>query len=231
MFCGKYKFAEIVVEICSIYDQVQKMCRDYISDEEAQMKITVTSQMIDFERGDSDYDDAYLETLAVYRAFCEKAIEQNVLLFHGSAVAVDNEAYVFAAKSGTGKSTHVSFWQELLGDRAVVINDDKPLIRIKDDKAFVYGSPWQGKHDKGNNVSFPLKAVCFLERGGTNEIFPVSFSAAYPKLCKHSYYKDDKAYLLTLFSLFDKMKQVSFYEMKCKPDLDSARMAYETMKG
>lgn len=230
MYCGKYRFAGISVEITSIHPRVHDMCKAYKSEEEAEFAINVTQQMIDDERGDSLFDDDYLETLAVYRAFCDRAIEKNVVLFHGSAVAVDGKAFIFAAKSGTGKSTHARFWREYLGDRVVMINDDKPLLKIDDNGVKVYGSPWQGKHDIGNNVSFPLKAVCFLDRG-ENSISPVPFSKAYPKLCKHVYYKNDDAYLSALFSLFDKMNQVLFYDMKCRPDVDAAKMAFEKMKG
>lgn len=230
MICAKYKFADISVEINSLHAFVHDMCRAYKTEDEAEFSINVTKQMIDNERGDSTFDDAYLETLAVYRAFCDFAIDKNVFLFHGSSIAVNGEAFIFAAKSGTGKSTHARLWKDYLGDKAVMINDDKPLIKVSDDEVIVYGSPWQGKHDIGNNVSFPLKAVCFLKRG-ENAISPVPFSKAYMKLCKHVYYKNDEAYLLTLFSLFDKMKKVSFYEMSCRPDIDAAMMAFEKMKG
>lgn len=56
----------------------------------------------------------------------------NTFLFHGSCVAVDGEGYLFAAKSGVGKSTHARLWRELLGDRAVMFSDDEPLIRVTD---------------------------------------------------------------------------------------------------
>ena len=35
--------------------------------------------------------DNYLECMAVYRAFCEKALCCDVLFFHASAVALDGE--------------------------------------------------------------------------------------------------------------------------------------------
>lgn len=52
------------------------------------------------------YSDAYLETTAVQRKLAEKLFDYDTLLFHGSTIAVDNQAYLFTAKSGTGKSTH-----------------------------------------------------------------------------------------------------------------------------
>ena len=54
----------------------------------------------------AEYTDAYLETLAVYRKIAEWMPMYNTLLFHGSVIAVDGKAYLFTAKSGTGKSTH-----------------------------------------------------------------------------------------------------------------------------
>ncbi len=60
-----------------------------------------------------------------YRKLAESLLEYGVLLFHGSSVAVDGFGYIFAAQSGTGKSTHARLWRELLGERAVMVNDDK----------------------------------------------------------------------------------------------------------
>ncbi len=51
-------------------------------------------------------------------------------MLHASAIVVGNSAYLFSASSGTGKSTHTKLWQECFGDKAVIINDDKPVIRI-----------------------------------------------------------------------------------------------------
>lgn len=59
---------------------------------------------------------------------------------------INNSAILFTAPSGTGKSTHTRMWQECFGERVTVINDDKPLIKINDSEAVIYGTPWCGKH-------------------------------------------------------------------------------------
>ena len=107
--------------------------------------------------------DDYLETLAVCRKIAERMPEHNTFLFYGSCIAVDGAGYVFTAKSGTGKSTHTRLWRELLDNRATMVNDDKPLIRIADDDAIIYGTPWDGKHPLSHNIAVPLKAICILE--------------------------------------------------------------------
>ena len=78
---------------------------------------------------------------------------------------MDGQAVLFTAKSGTGKSTHTKLWRDLFGERAVMVNDDKPLLRILKDGVLVCGTPWDGKHRLSTNCALPLKAICILERG------------------------------------------------------------------
>ena len=107
--------------------------------------------------------DDYLETLAVCRRIAERMPEHDTFLFYGSCIAVDGAGYVFTAKSGTGKSTHTRLWREMLGVRAVMVNDDKPLIRIADDGSVIYDPPWDCNHHLSHNIAVPLKAICILE--------------------------------------------------------------------
>ena len=88
----------------------------------------------------------------------------DTILFHGSAVAVDGIGYLFTAKSGTGKSTHTRLWRELFGERAVMLNDDKPLIKVSENGIIVYGTPWDGKHRLSTNTFVPLKGICFMSK-------------------------------------------------------------------
>lgn len=128
----------------------------------------------------AEYTDAYLETLAVYRKIAEWMPMYNTLLFHGSVIAVDGKAYLFTAKSGTGKSTHTRLWREYFGERAVMINDDKPLLRITQEGVFAYGTPWDGKHRLSTNISAPLAGICILRRGNDNSIRMITGTRSLP---------------------------------------------------
>ena len=148
-----YCFADHAVEISSLHPMVHKMCRDYQTEDRAEFFLTVCQNDIDEERRRSAErnptesskgwlgTDAYMETLAVYRKLAESLITKNILLFHGSAVAVDGACYLFTAKSGTGKSTHTRLWRELLGERAVMVNVDKPLLEVTNAGVTVWGTP------------------------------------------------------------------------------------------
>lgn len=242
MITDNYKIAGKVVEINSIYNEVHEYCADYLTNEEADYSVTVTQENIDYERERSaredevegipvrQFTDSYLEELAVYRKIAEQMIEYDTILFHGSVVAVDSEGYLFTAKSGTGKSTHTRLWREYFGDRAVMINDDKPLIHIGE-TVTVYGTPYNGKHGLGKNISVPLKAVCILTRAEENHIEAVTKSEAYSMLLQQVYRPADILKMQETLGLIDRLaEKVGLYRLGCNMDISAAQTAYEGMK-
>lgn len=241
---GVYKIADTAISVDSVYDQVHVMCADYRTEENPSVFVTTRQADIDFEREKSrqedlleglpvrDFPDAYLETLAVYRKLVTALLPQGVLLFHGSVVAVDGMGYLFTAKSGTGKSTHTSLWRQKFGSRAIMINDDKPLLRIGSDGVRVYGTPWDGKHRLSTNTSVPLKAICILQRDVQNHIEPVSFHEAMPMLFQQSYRPDSEAEMLHTMSLIARLgKLVGLYRLGCNMDPEAADVAWKGMQG
>ena len=174
------------------------------------------------------YSDGYLESLAVYRKICEKMVEFDTILMHGSVVAVDGVAYLFTAKSGTGKSTHTRFWREVFGERAVMVNDDKPLLKLTEDGVLACGTPWDGKHRLSSNVCLPLKAICILERGDVNEIHRISPQEALPMVFQQTYRPKN---LAKYMEIIDKLVgRVEFYRLRCNMTPEAAQVAYEAMK-
>ena len=228
---GLYRIAEKNIEIVSLFEDVQELCRDYRTEGEAELRVTVTPEEIALEREKADraYPDAYLETLAVYRKIAEACPAWDTLLVHGSAVAADGEGYLFAAPSGTGKSTHARLWRELLGERAVMINDDKPLLRIGE-RVTVFGTPWNGKHRLGENTQVPLRAVCFVERAPENTIAPIGAEEAWPRLLAQTYRPENAAAMRKTLRLLDELsRRVRFYRLRCNMDPSAAELSYQTM--
>ena len=239
-----YQFVGRVVEVSSLHPDVHTLCADYRTEGPPDFAVETTRADIDFEREKSAREDAaqgiptrrfsdgYLETLAVYRKIAEKMPEYDTVLFHGSCVAVDGVGYLFTAKSGTGKSTHTRLWRELLGKRAVMVNDDKPLIRLTDSSAVVYGTPWDGKHRLSANIAVPLKAICILERAAQNVIRPITAGEAYPMLLQQVYRPMDPAALGKTLTLLDRLAgAVTLWRLGCNMELEAAQVAYDGMKG
>ena len=69
------------------------------------------------------------EYICTGASFYTQLLLHNGIMLHSSCVVVDDKAYLFTARSGTGKSTHTRLWCQLFGDRAVMVNDDKPFLR------------------------------------------------------------------------------------------------------
>ena len=239
-----YKIADCVVSIDSLCENVHSLCADYISDENPSCEIVTAQADIDFERQKSaaenikeglevvNFSDGYLETLAVYRKLADILNDENIILFHGSVIAVDGEAFLFTAKSGTGKSTHTALWRKKFGERAFMVNDDKPLIKICEDKAVVYGTPWDGKHHLSRNVSVPLKAVCILERSETNTIKQITKSEAYNMLIQQTHRSKNPQKLGHTLQLIDDFAaKIKLYRLGCNMDIEAAETAYNGMKG
>ena len=157
--------------------------------------------------------------------------QYDTFLFHGSAISVDGQCYLFTAKSGTGKSTHTRLWRQLLGERAVMVNDDKPLIRVHNNNITVFGTPYNGKHRLGNNISVPLRAVCILKRSENNCIRKISKADAYPTIIQQCYRPADKNSLAKTLFLVDQMiDHIDLWELGCNMDISAAEISYNAMK-
>lgn len=244
MITKKYKIADKLIEITSIYPIVHDYCKDYLSDGKADFSVTISPEDILFEREKTareyayegkrppKYSEGVLEETAVYRKIAEQMPFYDTFVFHGSVIAVDGQGYLFTAKSGTGKSTHTRLWRELLSYRATMVNDDKPLIRVNDNGVTVFGTPYNGKHRLGNNIAVPLKAVCILERSETNTIRRIDKSEAYAMLLQQVYRPADGAAFEKTLSLIDRLNEkVKLYRLGCNMEIEAAEVAYKAMKG
>lgn len=240
----RYKIAGIVIEVNWLYEKVHEYCRDYLTDEPVDFSVTITPEDITFEREITAQEYAYeglplpdfsqgaLEETAVYRKIAEKMPDYDTFVFHGSVIAADGIGYLFTAKSGTGKSTHTRLWREYLGDRAVMVNDDKPLLKVTDEGVIAYGTPYNGKHRLGANISVPLKAICILERDQENHIECITKAQAYAMLLQQVYRPQDAAQMAKTLQLVDKLAEhVELYRLGCNMDISAAEVAYNAMKG
>lgn len=237
------KFAGTCVGIQALYEETKEFCRDYLVEESPQFSVVVSQEDILKERRQAEktsvkefghvvnYPDTYLETLAVYRKIAEGMLDYNTILFHGSAIAVDGEAYLFTAKSGTGKSTHTRLWRERFGERAYMVNDDKPLLRITEEGVYVCGTPWDGKHHLSRNVMVPLKAICQLERAADNYIESISRKEMFPVALQQIYRPADAERMRKTLELSDRLLQsTGLYRLGCNMNPEAAIISYEGMQ-
>lgn len=235
------KLAGKIISISCNYKQAREYCKDYLVDEQDEdIKVSVTLENLALERRQAEkeygeqaaqFTNAYLETLAIYRQIAAQMPMFDTLLFHGSVIAVDNEAYVFTAPSGTGKSTHTRLWREYFGDRAFMVNDDKPLLQICEDGTVVaYGTPWNGKHKLDTNVGVSVKGICILSQASENQMEKIRKEEAFQTIYSQAYRPMDKPEMIKkTLELLDKVMEVPLWHLGCTISKEAVEMAYGAM--
>lgn len=233
--------AGLTVGVSAIYPSAESFFADYLSGDAPDLSIGIGEEDIAFERVCATrqaaregapgrrFGDRYLETLAILRKLADAAVDRDALLFHGCAVALNGRAYLFAAPSGVGKTTHASHWLRLF-PQAHILNGDKPFLRVIDGAVFACGTPWRGKERLGVNETLPLKAICFLRRGSGNRIAPLSFREALAPMLRQVRKPAGQDGILKTLRLCEKIAAgVSLYDLECTAGPESAEISSAAM--
>ena len=207
-----YRIAEMNIAVQARYEKTYEYMADYLTDStDYELYIAPTDEMIRHEaelsealHGDSG-SPHICEAVAILRVICDYIINKNGFFLHCSCLMHRGEAVIFTAPSGTGKSTHASLWRRHFGDEVTMINDDKPLVREKDGRFIVYGTPWNGKHGIGNNISAPIKAVVFLRQAPENRAERISPVDALTLLLQQTVLPSDKTRMSNLLDMLGRL--------------------------
>ena len=231
MVTFKIKLCNRVIEISAFNDNTRKYCKDFLCEEKPNYFITMTEEDLKNESSNSETGRVYVseEISALYRKIADIFVEENIAVLHGSSFKVNNYAFLIAAKSGTGKSTHTNLLKQLLEEKMEYINDDKPLLKITEKELVIFGSPWNGKEKRGNNTFGNLKAIIFLNRGETNSYRKLdNKEEVYFRLLNQIYLpreKDKREKALQIMDII--LKRINFYEINVNMDISAASMTYE----
>ena len=241
--------AEFLMEIAgqtghvtSLFESTRDYCRKYLTQKTPDFHLSVSREDLAFEQEALRqealeegikvrvFTDPFLERTAIQRKFAEYLFDRDVLMTHGSTVAVDGKAYLFTAKCGTGKSTHTRLWRDVFGDRAQMVNDDKPFLILTEDNVLACGAPWSGKHGLDTNITVPLKGICILERGPENRIHRISPEEALSRLLHETYCPtgQEAVFEALVTRLAD---TVPLWRMTCTKDPQAAQIAFDAMSG
>lgn len=225
------KLAGHIFGVETKFPYVEMLCADYVFEGPPELIVRISEE----ERKAEDpkragYPEDYLESLAVYRKISEWLIMRDVLLFHASALMVDGKAFLFLAPSGVGKSTHARLWREYFGERVVMINDDKPLIRIQEDGVWAYGTPYGGKHHLQTNCRGKVHGLIWLKRGEKNKICRLTEASAFAKCIKNVYHPQDGKKWGKVLDLVKRITKLPCYEMTCNISREAVKVAIEGLK-
>ena len=125
------------------------------------------------------------------------AVEDEAAMIHASGVVTaDGTGFAFSALSGTGKSTMARLWEK---KGARIVNDDRLLLRIKNNQVMMYNSPMPYP----DVPKFaPLHTLCLIRQSPVNEIRELrgvqAVARVYAQFIQHAY---DKAHISRLMAL------------------------------
>lgn len=225
-----YEIAGLKVEIEPEFERLKRQCDSYKSFGEPVMRLNprIYEETACSPQNRSDEDKEYIFASA---QFCSELIWHGRFFLHASAVVYNDEAYLFSARSGTGKSSHTAHWLKEF-DGSYILNDDKPVIFPQNEGVSVFGTPFAGKTDLHVNKKLPLRGVCFLKQGEENKITRISDEKAIALTLNNTYRPKNAEGMNLLLDMIERVvKQTDMFEMSCRNEPASSHISYNAMKG
>lgn len=229
----QYNICGLTVECDLRYPEMTRRAEKYLSvgHDTPDIAIPFSQPEIDRLRAAEQHltpDDC--EIIYTTHSFYMQLLSHGGFMLHSSAVVMDNAAYLFSAPSGTGKSTHTQQWLKLFGERAQILNDDKPAIMVSDGRITACGTPWSGKSDLNLNAVVPLSGICFLRRSENNYIERMPAERVAYSILDQTLRPEDGERMGLLLDMLDRVAtQIPVWQMGCNISTQAAQMAYDHM--
>lgn len=230
----KYDIAGIIVDMNIRYPRLRRQSEAYIytGDRPANITIRLNEDFYGEKLAENPHlDYEMIEYIWMGSEFYNALVHFDGMLLHSSCVVYNNEAYLFSAPCGTGKSTHTQIWLRRFKN-AYILNDDKPAVKLTPDGVYAYGTPFSGKTNLNVNAGVPIKGICILDRGTENTIEPADPDEALFSILNQTVRPPQEDAMDKMLSTLDKvLKAVPVYKLHCNMSLEAAEVAYNGMNG
>lgn len=163
-------------------------------------------------------------------AFYSELLLHNGLMLHSSCVEKDGYAYLFSARSGTGKSTHTHLWvKHLSGTR--IINDDKPALICENGVWYACGTPFSGKTDENLNVKVPVRAIVFLHRSENNTVTKMESFQSVSRFIEQTIKPANRTLAEKMLEYTDDIiRKIPVFSLGCNLNPEAAEIAYNEIE-
>lgn len=194
---------------CAIVDEIEKHYKIYLLKDNSKMFSTsnIFPQILSLER---------------------PLINKNTFGLHSSYIAYKNQAILFTAPSGTGKSTQAELWKYY--KKAQIINGDRNFVGFNDSWK-VYGAPFSGSSEYCDNKTNQLNAIIILEKGTINQIKRIDIKGFNRILSEVGINSWDTEYCNKIMNLIQKLcNEVPIYLYSCTKEENAVNFLYYTLK-
>ena len=121
------------------------------------------------------------ELLMIHRLACGEGVEMH-------AVGIVDDAgrgHLFLGHSGAGKSTTARLWQS--ESNAHILSDDRIILRLRDGRVWMHGTPWHGDAGIASPDAAPLSRIYLLEHANKTQLESVAPGRAAAEMFARSF--------------------------------------------
>lgn len=162
---------------------------------------------------------------------CYALLTHGRLVLHSSSILVNGKVVLFAAPSGTGKSTQAALWEKYRGTE--VLNGDKNCVSFDENSgtALAHGLPFCGTSGICRQYSLPLGAIVLLKQAPENTIRRLRGIMALSALSANCMGHKSVPETMLLMSdvLREVLRDVPVFELSCTPDERAVELLEKTL--
>lgn len=117
--------------------------------------------------------------------FSHLLLPRDGIIIHAAAVKINDEAFLFPAASGSGKST----WADLSSRMPSwsVLGEDKIIMRKSGDDYLIFGTPWNPRPEFQKTDSAPLRGIFCLHHSPENQIAEINQFSALQEMLQQAF--------------------------------------------
>ncbi len=138
------------------------------------------------------------------------------VMMHAGGVIDNGRGYLFAARSSHGKTTMIKLWRK----KGAILNDDRIIVRHRDNRFWIHGTPWHGEYDGVSSRKAPLEKIFILGHGEHNHVEKIQGAHAVSKLMSRCFppFWDKEGMEFTVDFLVMMIQAIPCHCLKFKPD-------------
>lgn len=162
--------------------------------------------------------------------FRNSILHHKGFVIHSSAIKYENKGILFTAPSGTGKSTQANLWGGAM--KSIILNDDRPAVRIIDNIPYVFGTPFSGSSNLYVNDASEISAIVVVEQSKFNHIKKLSLPEALTRVLPRVFlpYYDGDMMSIAVNNLGQVLQSIPVYLLQCKPDKEAVELLYQCVR-
>lgn len=224
MIVFSIKLADVVFIIKANYQETKAYFLDFLCEQPPQETIIIMPDDIrELQKKAPHFTPQMCERGVLKVMLDKRLVAYGAFALHASAIEYRGKGLVFTALSGVGKSTHSASWKRCFPEDVVIINDDRPYIRIIGSEAWIYSHPQSGKDHIYTNTSCPITAFCRIVRDSQNDIEPIKKADFFPFLVQQTFTLDDPALTARIIGLHRKaLECASVFVVHCTAEPEAA---------